>query len=461
MSTMHVHTTLHGRLHDRLRGTVRSTGHWLALALVLTLSLSAVADDIRLPDGSRWRGDVGDRVEVAFVQSGVELSMTGEVVKITDNYIRVSGELAGTETDKIIFIHDIRTMERAKDTLTDDERASRKPTSPQGEATGRQVRQAPAARSSSSTDVTFDSNAEHGVFYLPMEGPVGEEFRAEEIRLIGDHADQWGPGQIIIIEINSNGGLVLMAQRIKEEIFELRKRHRVIAWVDKAISAGAWTAMCCNEIYFKTTGSAGSVTTLAGGRSVAEEDVAESIEDFARMAQESGYSEHIARAMKLNKHMCSYDRDEETGEITFYGDLSGEYILSDGNSNLNFNATTAEHCGFSKGTADTFEELAALLDLPEWTEKSDYGREIAEKWQKTVERFREDIQLINARLSYLNTGTGDPVVILGTQIRLLEQLLQWHNRAPFLALMNLPSKEQIERTIAEYRKQLADMRRRR
>jgi aspartyl-tRNA synthetase len=38
---------------------------------------------------------------------------------------------------------------------------------------------------------------------------------------------------------------------------------------------------------------------------------------LVKIAREAGYSEHIARSMKLKKYMCSYDKDEETGEIDF------------------------------------------------------------------------------------------------------------------------------------------------
>ncbi|NNM26820.1 MAG: hypothetical protein HKO59_12690 [Phycisphaerales bacterium] len=302
-----------------------------------------------------------------------------------------------------------------------------------------------------------------GVFVLPLEGSVGTYIRREEIKKIGEHADTYGPGQIIVLLINTNGGSALESQFISDEIFKLRERHRVVAWVQKAISAGCQTAMCCQEIYFMTEGSAGAVTTWnpGSGQSIKGEDLEKSMEHLAEIAERSGYSKYIAHAMKTNSAMVSYDKDPETGEVTFYDDLSGEHVLSDDDSNLSFTSSNALDCGFSKGTADTGPELAKLLDLPKWHEIDDYGRKLAEQWQATVKRAEEDIPRLIARRGYWKTS-GDAVERIGALIQIDKSLLRWIDRAPNVAAQRLGpnAREQIEREIAELRKQLADMRRR-
>ena len=47
------------------------------------------------------------------------------------------------------------------------------------------------------------------VFVLPLEGTVGVGLRNEEMEKLEKIADTFGPGQIFIIRINSNGGLVI------------------------------------------------------------------------------------------------------------------------------------------------------------------------------------------------------------------------------------------------------------
>ena len=139
-----------------------------------------------------------------------------------------------------------------------------------------------------------------------------------------------------------------------------------------------------------TEGTAGAVTTWnpGSGQSIKGEDLERSMDHLVDIAKRSGYSEHIARSMKTNKAVCSYDKDSETGEVTFYGDETGEFLLSAEDQNLSFTSSSALHCGFSKGTVDTEEELAAALQLPKWHEVTDYGRRIAKEWLNTANRAR-------------------------------------------------------------------------
>jgi hypothetical protein len=419
------------------------------IAMSIALALAGVAPagqsvHIRLKDGSTWRGEVSEQVEVSILEQGVEVKMIGELVKAADLYIIVEGNVAGTIAKKTIFKGDIVSM-RSLDEQSEEVQQSRS-----------------GVRQRSSDDDTAQDDAASagpGVFVLPLEGPVGTDIRQDEIEAIGEEADKYGPGQIIVLRIKTNGGLVSEEIECEEAIAELQKRHRVVCWIEKAISAGAAIAMACEEVYFMTEGICGSVTTLADNQSVPEDQGgAKFVEALVRTAKRNGYSEYIARAMKYNHYMCSYDKDPVTGEVTFYGDLSGEFILSDGDSNLNFNASKALHCGFSKGTADTTEELAKLLDLPKWREVSDYGRKIAEDWQDTVKRAEEEIPRLIARTNYWKTSGGERERI-GALIQIFTELIRWWDRAPEVCRGRIPEKRVLERQVEELRRQLARMRR--
>ena len=407
-----------------------------ALAIVAT-ALAGPSIEIRLKNGSAWRGELNDFVQVKFVEQNVEIQLTGRLVDATKYYIKIDGEL-GTKT---IFNGDIRSMR----TVEANDAAEVMPGKKRG-------------ADNAAVEETVDDDAP-GVFVLPLRGGVGEEFRHEEIEMIGEEADKFGPGQIIVLIINSNGGLVSESELITETIWDLKKRHRVVAWVEKAISAGCSTAMVCDEIYMMTEGTAGSVTSIYGNlQHVPEKEAQPSIDYLVRIAKEAGRSEHIARAMKLKKYLCSYDKDPQTGEVTFYGDLSGEFVLSDAESNLCFNSTNALHCGFSDGTADTEEDLAKLLDLPRWHEKSDYGRRIAKKWRGTVEKAKEEIPRLLARRGYWKSS-GSAEERIGALIQIDLALIRWIDRAPNVARGKLPPKEFLEREVKELRKQLADLKR--
>ena len=223
-----------------------------ALALGVTVTALGMPDDIRLRDGSTWRGTVSDTVAVKYVEQGVEQSIEGQLKKIEPLYIIVHGPVAGKMADKLIFIADLRSMD-SKDASTT------------GAAKATSARHDPASATSRTDVAQTDADANvPGVFYMKLEGPVGDAIRLDEIKMLGEHADSFGPGQIIVLHIESNGGLVFETEMISDVIRDLKQRHRVVAWIEKAISAGCWIGMCCDEIYFMTEGIAGSVTTVVG-----------------------------------------------------------------------------------------------------------------------------------------------------------------------------------------------------
>ncbi len=416
----------------------------LMMAMLTNLASAAMEraeseSEVQLVNGKTWRGSVGDHVKLTFVEQGVEQTMTAMITKINKTYIMVCGNVAGKTAEKIIVIADLRAMETVEPTdqsLVAESITNRAGSPPESNAADPQA---------------------PGVFYMKLEGPVGDAIRLDEIKMLGEHVDTYGPGQIIVLHIESNGGLVYETRKISEAIRDIKGRHRVIAWVEKAISAGCWIAMCCDEIYFMTEGIAGSVTSVIGQTDASNREHTEAL---AALARENGYSEHIARAMKENRYMCSYTKDPVTGVVTFFGDLSGDVKLSDDDSNLNFNFNVALDCGFSKGTADTFDELAKVLDMPTWREKDDYGRKLMNDWLGTVERAQERIRLLIARLEYWKAA-GDIVEQIGGRIQILREMIRWWDRSPNVARDLLSPKYQLEQEVNVLRRQLSELKRNR
>ncbi len=411
-----------------------------ALAIVAT-ALAAPSIEIRLKNGSAWRGELKDVVQVKFVEQNIEIQLAGQLVDATKYYIKIDGEL-GTKT---IFNGDIRSMR----TLTDSETADAKG-SPETRSNNRGAKE-PAA-----TDV---ENQSRGVFVLPMSGMVGETFRAQEIKKIGAHADSVGPGQIIILLFDSHGGYASAMEPIHNSILDVKKRHRVIAWIKTAISAAAASSLACDEIYFMTEGTLGAMTAYAGTKALKDEELQAWLDLAAKFMENGGRYPYIAHAMIHAPALLSYDKDPETGEIIWHNDLSGETVLSRDTTNLVFTSGTAVDSGFADGIADTGEELAELLDLGEWREIDTYGRSIAKDWQDTVKRAQEEIPRLIARR---NMTTGTPEQRIGALIRIDEKLIKWIERAPSIARRMIPvSKDFLEREIRDLRKQLADLRKRR
>ncbi len=69
--------------------------------------------------------------------------------------------------------------------------------------------------------------------------------------------------------------------------------------------------------------------------------------------------------------------------------------------------------------------------------------------------------MLQQRLGYAGTGSGDPIEIMGKRIQIYQEFIRWHNRlGPTAAFMGLPPKERLERELKEMRRELAQMKRR-
>ena len=381
----------------------------------------------------------------------------GTLVKAEDKFVVVKGLIGGVEKEKLIFKADIVSMKTLGGA---PEAAVAKEPTEIGTADAEsvdveQVKKAPNEGAAAGNS----AGKRMGVFMLPMSGMVGEGFRSNEIEAIAREADKLGPGQIIVLRINSGGGLGIEMERIHFTIAEIKKRHRVVAWIEEAISAAAATASNCDEIYFMTDGTLGAMTGFAGGVALQGEELRKWLDSGGRWMQSGGRSPCIAWAMIDDTVCLSYDKDPTTGEVTWHCDLSGEFVLSDQKTNLTFTSSNAVHSGFADGIADTEEDLAQLLNLPKWVELGN-GRKIAETWLKTVDQAKYEIPLLVERLDYKSTGLLDDQARLGTQIQIFNKLLNWWDRAPNVCFLSgVPPKDELERILAEMKKSMSDMKR--
>ncbi|MHC4218407.1 MAG: Clp protease/crotonase-like domain-containing protein [Planctomycetota bacterium] len=428
-----------------MRYRLRNT---LVASLFLSIAAAAIAGqtvELRLKDGTRWKGEISDYIELTVNQNGVEVPVTGRLLRIADWFITVEMDYAGEIRNKTIFRNDILTCRTVggsdRDASMDMSRS-----------------RATDTRDAEDAVDVIDPN-QPGVFVLPLKKMVGVEFRHQEMEKVAEEADKYGPGQIIVLLIDSGGGSVVEMEKIHRTLSDIKRRHRLVAWIKQAISAACATAMHCDEIYFMKEGTAGAMTAFNSGTGQAWKD--EQLEEWMRRAgdwmEQGGRSRYIAEAMIHAPMLLSYDRDPDTGDVTFHPDLSGAVVLSDEEQNLVFNSSVALDCKFSDGTADTEEQLAELLDLPAWHEKSEYGRKISEDWVELVKKAQDECRRLNAQLSYLGTGSGDQVEIIGKRIQIFEKMIKWQDRAPNAVQGRVPPKEQLKREIKELRRQLANM----
>lgn len=171
---------------------------------------------------------------------------------------------------------------------------------------------------------------------------------------------------VVVIRINSGGGMVLEMPKLNDLYHEkYKKKFRTVAWVESAISAAAMSPWCLEEIYFMPQGNMGACTAFFGASLVAMKDV--ELEQLLKLMEK--YSARgrrdpkIMRSMQIEEPLsCTID---ENGDVHWFQDLSGDYIVNGENRILTFNARDAVRFKFAKGIAATKDELADMMGLRE------------------------------------------------------------------------------------------------
>lgn len=373
-------------------------------------SLFAEPISITLKDGNVWNGDLEQTITLTISKRGKTTQVEGVLERATGAYIIVSGDL--------IMIEEIEAIEGgAKAPVQDPESKTEdtEATTTDEEPVKKEIVLAP------------EGELPKGVFVLPLYEMVGTYFRANEIQELVDHVDEeYGPGQIIILDIKSGGGSVKVWSDIRDTVFKARDRHRFIAWIQSAGSGAAATAFLCDEIYYRSSGYVGAITMYSGSiENVASDQTLYGwIEELQGVLAKSGWPPAVAGCMVKSREQFSYSIDPETGKYTYFYDSSGDHVLSTTGQNLMLSAQEAVEAGLSDGTADTGEQLAPLLNLEEWIEYDTFGRDIARKWQATLKEFEEVGPKLFAQLQGDVDGRT-PKQRLSNQIKAGENLLRW------------------------------------
>lgn len=170
---------------------------------------------------------------------------------------------------------------------------------------------------------------------------------------------------IVVFRVMSGGGYLLEIERISDVIHEEYKpKFRTVAWIESAISAAAMSAHCIEEIYLMPQGSYGACTGWSGAlQAVKGRDLEEVLYLMERISARGGYDTKIMRSMQIMEPLSA--TIDENGDVEFFQDLSGEIKLNPEGRILTFTSDVAEEIKFSRGTADSIEELTAEMGLEE------------------------------------------------------------------------------------------------
>ncbi|MCC6426796.1 MAG: hypothetical protein IT435_08230 [Phycisphaerales bacterium] len=325
---------------------------------VMLLAAPAPADSLKLKDGR---------------------TLTGKVTREVDGYIWFKYSVGELEQEKMFGPTDILELKR------DDGKSDPAP-APDGDAD-------PATKPDAGTDAapapdadaakpTFPSNVRR-IAILTGEEMVGVQMAAKPLEDAIPLLEKDGVTDVVY-KVNSGGGYLLEIQKISDVLHQKYKpKFRTVAWIQSAISAAAMSSYCLEEIFFMPNGNFGGCTGWSGqltavkGREL--EEVLLMMEKISARAQRRP---EIMRAMQIRGNRdtlqellinppageLSANIDPRTGEVTWYQDQSGKFVLNPkhGVEILTFDALEAEKFKFSSGTATTHDELARKMGYTEY-----------------------------------------------------------------------------------------------
>ncbi len=172
---------------------------------------------------------------------------------------------------------------------------------------------------------------------------------------------------VLVLRINSGGGMLLEIQKLSDMIQnELKPKFRVVGWIEFATSAAAMTAHAIEEIYFTRRGEYGSCTGFRGNQFAPMEgyELEVVLHTMERISARGKHNPLIMRAMQIQQPLSATVKPD--GTVEWYPDAKGgEIVVNREGEVLSFNSLEAERVKFSRGTADTLEELTKAMGYNE------------------------------------------------------------------------------------------------
>ena len=221
------------------------------------------------------------------------------------------------------------------------------------------------------------------------------------------------PG-VVVLDIDSPGGLVEEAKKIIEVLHAYNKQVRIVALAGQDLSAAAILSLSCREIYVKATGTVGAAVAYNPAHLTLPPKLEEKMQSAWRAvarnsAEEGGHEPLLAEAMidnTMELHLESADKspadkspiDKSAAGRAVVKEGPGERTLCRKGKVLTLSSHEAVECGLARGLADDYAELGKALGLANWAECKGLGVPLAEYLPKRAAAFKTELDAIHAAL---------------------------------------------------------------
>lgn len=206
--------------------------------------------------------------------------------------------------------------------------------------------------------------------FIPVVGVIGEEVTADALRKALAEARR-SQCEYVILGFRSDGGFITEVPPLIEVINDSRDL-RIVAYVDKAISAAAVVALACPEIYFTERGTIGATVAWIGGPDGVPRNVDEKMQSawraIMRSATEtSGHSPLFLRGMsEIEIELVLSRQPNGESAVMLSEDAPNGRMLKRRGEILALTAAEAEMCGLSRGTIKSIGGMKDAFGLEAW-----------------------------------------------------------------------------------------------
>jgi hypothetical protein len=231
-----------------------------------------------------------------------------------------------------------------------------------------------------------------GVSYLvvPLHGVVGQQITADLLEACLADAVLREP-TVVILEVQSPGGLIQEVPRLAEVIGRYRDRLRLVVFVREAMSAAAITALGVGEILVHPNARFGAATAWKVGPSGTPTKIEEKFQSAwratARSMAEMGRHEPLLAEAMIDANLELHVRQEDGRPVVAEGSApQNTRELTRKGKLLTLTAGEAVACGLADAQAKNYAELGTKLGLPGWKRHDALAKPLAEWHEKQLQR---------------------------------------------------------------------------
>ena len=209
-------------------------------------------------------------------------------------------------------------------------------------------------------------------YVIPIKGVIGRHFTVGRMEACLKEAERLKPA-VVVLELDTGGGDIIDAERIVDLIIG-HKEFRFVAFVHKALSAGATITLACEKIFVSESATIGGAVSYSVGSDGMPQtlpaDVAEKFQSIWRAvcrkaAEHGGHPSLLAEAMV--DPAFALTMREEGGKPVLERDGQGKMLKAKGRI-LTLTAREAVECTLAEGVVPDLKAVGQHLGMPDWQE---------------------------------------------------------------------------------------------